>query len=281
MIQVKKSKKIPIVLSGKGKTKIKEMCDAYIANPGVYSKAYNKKTNPFKFEFDGNIYGPSEVKKQLKEDQLNKCCFCENKDFDDIAHGDVEHFRPKSAFVRDEKNKGFLRPGYYWMAYEWSNLFFSCQICNQSFKRNYFPITDEKKRAKCHTDKLESVRITLLIDPGKEDPEKHIGFRDEIPFHKTLKGELSIKYFGIDRDKLNEKRRKHLEEVRRNIVLAQIKVSDLSAVQKKETKDLLGATTDKELADIIDTAKNYIANAAKQSAAFTSMVRNRFPKLQR
>lgn len=279
MIRVKKSKNIPAVLAGKGLQKITELCDAFTANPAGYAKAYHKTNNPFKFEFDGDIYGPSEVKEQLKAEQHNKCCFCENKDFDDIAHGDVEHFRPKGAYARDDINKGLLRPGYYWMAYEWKNLFFCCQICNQSFKKNFFPLTDEGKRAKNHADKLEALTVTLLIDPGKENPEKHIGFREEIPFHKTLKGELSIKYFGINRDKLNDKRRKHLAEVRRNILLSQIEISDLSAAQKQATKDLLGATTDEELTGIIDTAKNYIANAAKNDAAFTSMVRNRFPKL--
>jgi uncharacterized protein (TIGR02646 family) len=180
MIQINKSANIPAVLTDKGKAKIKELCDAFDANPDAYSKAFNKTTNPFKFEFDGEIYGPKEVKDQLKDEQFNKCCFCENKDFDDIAHGDVEHFRPKGAFAKDATVKGFLRPGYYWMAYEWENLFYSCQICNQSFKKNYFPLTDEIKRAKTHKDKLEPLAVTLLLDPGKENPELHIGFRKEI-----------------------------------------------------------------------------------------------------
>ena len=137
MIQIAKSANVPVILSGKGKAKIKELCDAFDLNPAAYSKAYNKKSNPYKFEFDGDVYGPKELKEQLKLEQYNKCCFCENKDFDDIAHGDVEHYRPKSAYSKGEKSKTLERPGYYWMAYEWENLFYCCQICNQSFKKNY------------------------------------------------------------------------------------------------------------------------------------------------
>lgn len=281
MIQINKSANIPAVLAGKGKAGIKELCKAFDANPAAYGKAYNKTTNPFKFEFDGDVYGPKEVKEQLKKEQFNKCCFCENKDFDDIAHGDVEHFRPKGAFAKDAAVKGFLRPGYYWMAYEWENLFYSCEVCNRSYKKNYFPLTDETKRAKSHNDKLESLSVTLLLDPGKEDPEIHIGFRKEIPYHKTVKGENSIKYYGIDRDKLSEKRRKHLDEVRKNILLAKIDIVNLTAAQKKEVKEELGAASDKELEDIINTAKTYVAAAAKNEAAFSLMIRNNFNSLPR
>lgn len=279
MIKINKSGNIPAILAGKGKEKIKEMCVAFDTNPAAYRKAYNKKNNPFQFEFDGEVYGPKEVKEQLKIEQGNKCCFCENKDFDDIAHGDVEHFRPKSAFAKDDKTKGLSRPGYYWMVYEWENLFFSCEICNRTFKKNYFPLTDETKRTKSHNEKLEGLDIILLVDPAKEDPENHIGFRKEIPFHKTLKGENAIKYFGIGRDKLSEKRRKHLEEVKKNIVLSKININNLTKIEKDETKLLLGATSDKELEDIINTAKFYVAAAAKMDAAFASMIRSNFPKL--
>jgi hypothetical protein len=279
MIQIAKSANVPVILSGKGKVKIKELCDAFDKNPAAYAKAYNKKTNPYKFEFDGDVYGPKELKEQLKLEQYNKCCFCENKDFDDIAHGDVEHYRPKAAYSKGDKSKTLERPGYYWMAYEWENLFYCCQICNQSFKKNYFPLTDEAKRAKSHKDKLEAHQYTLLIDPAKENPEDHIGFRKEIPYHKTPKGENSIKYFGIDREKLNEKRRKHLEEVRRNIILAQIDIANLTPNQKKEVKDNLGTSSDQDLIDIINTAKTYVATAAKKEAAFSLMVKSNFDKL--
>jgi uncharacterized protein (TIGR02646 family) len=65
------------------------------------------------------------AKDQLKAESAGKCAYCE-ADTAVVAHGDVEHFRPKSV--------------YWWLAYCYDNYAFSCQICNQSFKLANFPI---------------------------------------------------------------------------------------------------------------------------------------------
>jgi hypothetical protein len=97
------------------------------------------------FRFSSKIYGHKTVKDALKKAQHDKCCFCEAR-VTHISHGDVEHFRPKAAFLAKDSRK-FTKPGYYWLAYDLSNLYFSCQICNQSYKKNYFPIAEEANRA--------------------------------------------------------------------------------------------------------------------------------------
>ncbi|HEV3468980.1 MAG TPA: hypothetical protein VG148_06635 [Pyrinomonadaceae bacterium] len=65
------------------------------------------------------------AKKQLKVETNGKCAYCEAP-VKAVAHGDVEHFRPKSV--------------YWWLAYCYDNYLFSCQICNQSFKGDKFPL---------------------------------------------------------------------------------------------------------------------------------------------
>ncbi|MGH7021671.1 MAG: hypothetical protein ACREEY_17455 [Brevundimonas sp.] len=65
------------------------------------------------------------AKSQLKRESSGKCAYCEAST-DTVAHGDVEHFRPKSL--------------YWWLAYCYDNYLFSCQICNQSFKGDRFPV---------------------------------------------------------------------------------------------------------------------------------------------
>lgn len=279
MVRITKSKKVPAILVGKGALAIKETCSAFDKNPVGYSKPYNEKTNPYKFDFNSNIYGDKTVKEQLKTDQANKCCFCENKDFDDVAFGDVEHYRPKSAYVNDDTNKALQRPGYYWLAYIWSNLLFSCQICNQRHKKNYFPLIKGANRTSSHHKKLEPIKHTLLINPLEENPEKHIGFREEIVYHSSDKGFNSIKYYGLDRDKLDKKRRKHLEIVRNNIVLSKIQLNNLSADQKRETMELLGTSNVHQLQDVINTAIKYVSEAAKLDAAFSLMVHCNFKLL--
>jgi hypothetical protein len=65
------------------------------------------------------------AKTQLKKESKGKCAYCE-ANTEVVAHGDVEHYRPKSI--------------YWWLAYTYDNYLFACQICNQSYKSNNFPI---------------------------------------------------------------------------------------------------------------------------------------------
>lgn len=133
----------------------------------------------------------SKAKGQLKFESSNKCAYCE-ADTAAVAHGDVEHFRPKSE--------------YWWLAYCYDNYTFSCQICNQTFKSNLFPIvgkklaqpklpaalpTDQAKLAKIITNlcpdpatatdaavrKLLSAEDADLPDPYLVDPEKLFAWR--------------------------------------------------------------------------------------------------------
>ncbi|WP_458127774.1 hypothetical protein [Pseudomonas sp. Z2-11] len=67
----------------------------------------------------------SKAKVQLKTESHSKCAYCE-ADTAVVAHGDVEHFRPKSE--------------YWWLAYCYDNYTFSCQICNQSYKGDTFTV---------------------------------------------------------------------------------------------------------------------------------------------
>lgn len=73
--------------------------------------------------FNSDVWKPA--KRQLKRESHGKCAYCEAPT-DTVAHGDVEHFRPKSV--------------YWWLAYCYDNYLFSCQICNQTFKGNAFPV---------------------------------------------------------------------------------------------------------------------------------------------
>ena len=75
-----------------------------------------------KFTFDSKAWKPA--KGALKIDTGGKCAYCETST-EVVAHGDVEHFRPKSI--------------YWWLAFVFDNYLFSCQICNQTYKGDRFP----------------------------------------------------------------------------------------------------------------------------------------------
>lgn len=196
MIKINKSATPPQVLTTKGSSKTKGLKISYSKN----INAYNNGTKPF--NIDSKIYGHKSVKIALKNDQVNKCCFCESK-VSHVAFGDVEHFRPKKGF-KQNGNDNLGRPGYYWLAYEWKNLFFSCQICNQRHKKNLFPLINNHNRCLNHKGNLNSEE-PMFIDPSTDDPEEYIAFRKEVPYaiNGNARGRITIKELGLDRPDLD------------------------------------------------------------------------------
>jgi uncharacterized protein (TIGR02646 family) len=165
------------------------------------------------FEFDVGIYGHKSVKVLLRQLQHGKCCFCEDY-IAHVEHGDVEHFRPKGGFQTDEQQP-LQTPGYYWLAYDFSNLFYCCQICNQVYKKNYFPLSDESKRVRSHRENFQ-VENSLLIHPGIDEPEKHLTFIGEVikPLDGSQKGAETIKRAGLDRPELEDDRFVYIKTLR-------------------------------------------------------------------
>ncbi len=187
------------------------------------------ETGDRRFEFDRNIYGHDNVRRRLREAQHAKCCYCEGR-FDAHAPADVEHYRPKAA-VRQDKNSPILRPGYFWLAYSWDNLYWSCQICNRSYKRNCFPLRDPEARARSHRDELSN-EDPLLLDPGAaEDFRTHIQFRQEFAVGLTEVGRRTIHVVGLNRPALIEERRSRLKQLRMLLSLAQ-RLADEDARQE-------------------------------------------------
>lgn len=83
-------------------------------------------------KFEGSIGDWKKAKDALKAESHGKCAYCES-DTEKVAHGDVEHFRPKSI--------------YWWLALCVDNYNFSCQLCNQTYKNDKFPVTGSPLKA--------------------------------------------------------------------------------------------------------------------------------------
>jgi uncharacterized protein (TIGR02646 family) len=164
-------------------------------------------------DFDGSIYRHETVKTCLKTLQHDKCCFCEAK-ISHISHGDVEHFRPKAGYQVDETSP-LIKPGYYWLAYNFDNLFLACQVCNQVYKKSYFPLSDEAARAKSHRDDHWQEE-SLIIHPEHDNPVQHLTFSGEVikPVNQSRKGAETIKRTGLDRKELTNERLEHLKKLR-------------------------------------------------------------------
>jgi uncharacterized protein (TIGR02646 family) len=227
VIRVRKPAEPPEVLRTKGPRARRSLC-------ATYSRARRSyETGRRSFEFDSNLYAHETVKQALREAQHRKCAFCESK-FAHISYGDVEHFRPKAGW-RQEEAEPLGRPGYYWLAYDWANLFLSCTLCNQQFKKNLFPLQTPERRARNHKDDV-TAEDPLLIDPAEDDPEALISFREEVPYalKGNARGEATIRTLGLRREELAEQRRKHL-----SLVKALRRLIALRDPEAEEARDLL------------------------------------------
>ncbi len=161
MNKVEKSDNVPATLATRGvaETELLRKCVAA-------DEPYNIKAA---------VYAAPDVKDQLKTDQHGKCAYCER--YFNGDYGAVEHFRPKAAYQQGP-GAPICKPGYYWLAYDWQNLLYSCSECNTGCKRNLFPLADDAQRniASEDIDKEQP----MLLNPAKDE----IG--DFIEFHRHM-----------------------------------------------------------------------------------------------
>jgi hypothetical protein len=179
-------------------------------------------SNKLPHAFQGKIW--SELKAWLLENFFNgKCAYCEIN-VSGGFFGEGEHFRPKSSVrvYKLGKLKTVVKPdgstahgGYYWLAYDASNLLPSCDKCNNR-KNDQFPIQGlyvfEPPAPGTDIDAQEQ---PLLIHPCRDDPGQHIKFGvagtvvavDE-------RGLRTIEVFGLDRGELADLREARQEEAR-------------------------------------------------------------------
>lgn len=96
------------------------------------------------------------AKAQLKKESHGKCAYCE-ANTDVVAHGDVEHYRPKGI--------------YWWLAYTYDNYLYACQICNQVYKSDNFPVIGAARMpAPVITAALTDTELQQLAGTLSPDP---------------------------------------------------------------------------------------------------------------
>jgi uncharacterized protein (TIGR02646 family) len=142
-----------------------------------------------KLELDG--YGI--VKNELFEAQRRKCCYCEKLE-EQAKYRDVEHYRPKAH--------------YWWLAWTWDNLLFSCFDCNREYKKDQFPLASGSTRLIAE-EAPPGNEYPLVIDPCDltTDPMNEIEFRRERiqgkerwkPYGLTVRGSTTVEVCGLDR----------------------------------------------------------------------------------
>lgn len=169
-----------------------------------------------------------------------KCAYCEAP-IRDYQHGDVEHFRPKAGITDENGQPVYLldkqgqiqidadgepvkHPGYYWLAYEWTNLLPTCVKCNQDNvrqgrrigKHSRFPVEGRHAQRPEEVAQEKPLLINPLSDQEADDPSHHlvVDTKTGLIGHRTSRGEACLDIFGLNvRDQLVDDRRKACREV--------------------------------------------------------------------
>ena len=188
---------------------------------------YYKKWSPRKRAFKFKVYRDPEIKKVLVELFNFKCAYCEYR-YKGGYPADIDHWRPKNAVRVDDKSR---KPGYYWLASDWDNLFPACKYCNTANrhetkgvlpktrgKLDQFPIQGARSRARLRPGREKGER-PLLLNPSTDDPRLHLEYleagtergvvkaRAGRTNRASAKGIHSIEVYALDRRQLVEERR--------------------------------------------------------------------------
>ena len=187
-----------------------------------------------------------------------KCWYSESKNSG--SNKDVDHFRPKKEVAEDPSHEG-----YWWLAFDWHNYRYSCQLCNQrrnprrvdaanntdGGKCEHFPLSSGSFRAKQETDRWQKEEIELL-DPIDPEDWKLLTFRPNgqpIPAkpsgtHEHNRAKTSIQVYHLHYYEFVRDRKAKAITIR--VLIEELeeiypKIDDLEikALYKKRQKDLL------------------------------------------
>ena len=208
-----KSVPAPLVL-GSPKTE-----KAFLAAKDFYAHSISSRLQE-RAEFNSEIW--DETKPALTQLFHGKCAYCETKI---VTSGgpEVNRFRPKGGSIN--LNKKFDPDHYWWLAYEWFNLYLACPLCHRN-KASRFPVlghrvkvptgTRARLRAPWFQKDLQSEK-PLLLDPCERDfdPDKHLLFDAETGHVAGLteRGNITIEIFEFNRPNLIEGRKRVLWEI--------------------------------------------------------------------
>lgn len=157
-----------------------------------------------------------EVKNVLFELFHEKCAYCESRFPGDP--GDVEMFRPKFGAINLDKTKS--PDHYWWLCYEWENLYLSCRECNFA-KGSKFPVLGDRGPLEASIKELRELETALLIDPCYDEPDEHLAFADDGGVSPiTEKGRITIETLNLNRPRLVYERKHEIENARKFIKFA-------------------------------------------------------------
>jgi uncharacterized protein (TIGR02646 family) len=180
-------------------------------------------------------YKLDDIKTSLKTIYNSKCAYCETS----LEQLHVDHYRPK-------------RGGYYWLAYSWDNLLLSCPTCNRK-KGNDFPIAASSKVV--YDENRDTLDQINTLSARYDDLEKPMLINPETASDQLLgtanfnkMGLMSsddpsmsetIKTCGLDREALNERRKKIWDDLKKELNAAILDSKGDRNTMKKAVRTVL------------------------------------------
>ena len=163
-------------------------------------------------------------------EQLNglfhhKCAYCETPLRDTFVN--LDHFRPRNGALGLDGS--FSADHYWWLAFEWPNCFPICQLCD-SAKSQRFPVAKSRIN-RGRIPSLLRAEQALLLDPGRDEPEKHLVFgRSGLVSSSTSVGQCTIEVLALNREPLVQERAHHIDLI--DILVGQVLTGDKAAFQQ-------------------------------------------------
>lgn len=254
-----------------------ELQAAFYEDKLLHEQLLTKKEN---HGFKESIYNHSIID-NLRVLYHDKCAFCETKIPSNIqtgkfrsGKGTVEHYRPKKG-------------GYYWLGYEWSNLFLACDKCNSNKGDKFELISPQNKQKnpplilektfdfskfKANCPELLAENPSLLhpeIDEGRDyftiQRNGEIKALPDLLKTKTRRANYTIDCVKLNRWELVENRKKMIDDL-----LFDIENQLLLLLKYSED----GHITDKELLLTFSTTFSKIAAINADISEFTLLGQN-------
>ncbi|HYU75731.1 MAG TPA: hypothetical protein VEL31_23920 [Ktedonobacteraceae bacterium] len=219
------------------------------------------------------------LKEALQKVADDKCWYCESS-----AHrmfGDVDHFRPKNQIKPYPPDPTQPKlPGYWWLAFCWSNYRYSCERCNRPRKGSHFPLLDLTKRI-CNECDYEDLLAeeSVLLDPTDPDDPALLTFdrngkalpaydKEECP-EEYQRADTSIILYDLNHRDLIDQRREEICDRVRELVR---KMDWNSAKWKESNKNDVAARN--AMREAATELKKMIHESAEYSAAAYAVLKS-------
>jgi len=152
----------------------------------------------------------------LRDEFSGKCAYCESGIDLATSHSEYDHFRPKSN--ARGLNKEISGQHYWWLVYEWQNIYYACTRCN-IYKGTWFPVEGERAPVGIRFDDIHNEK-SLLVDPCRDEPSEHFSYLEtgEI-VGLSSKGFTTIETLKLNRVELVDARRQALESIKKRFEL--------------------------------------------------------------